>query len=57
MDMLGLADHQELIYISSVRTLGVAWTTRRNRGIIRTGGEREREGERDRKILAVSVTR
>ena len=41
IDMLLLADQQELIYISSVRTLGVVWTTFRKRLRQRERGRRD----------------
>ena len=47
MDAPILANRQELIYISSVRTQGVVWRTLWKRWIIGTDGERERERERE----------
>ena len=46
-----LADLQELIYISSVRTLDVVWKTWRERWMIRTSGKREREGGKPGKSM------
>ena len=48
MAMPVLADQQELIYISSVRTLDVVLKTGQDQWMIRTGGERKRERGRER---------
>ena len=46
--MPGLADQQELIFFSSVRTLNVVWRTYREQWIIGMDGGRERERHRER---------
>ena len=49
MDVLMLANQQELIYISSVQTQDVVWKTCLEQWMIRTDGERVRE------MCAISV--
>ena len=52
MDMPALANHQELIYISSVWTQDVVWKTCQERWVIGTDGEREREKESRKSVLS-----
>ena len=44
MDVLALADLQELIYINSERTLDTVWKTSQERWMIGIDGERESQG-------------
>ena len=55
MDLPLLADQQEHIYISSLRTRGVVWRTWREQWIIRIDGERKRGREREKSVLLVRL--
>ena len=50
-----LADKQELIYISPVRTLVVVWKTYQERCMIERGREGEKEIEKKRESECVCV--
>ena len=55
MDTPVLADQQELIHISCVRTLDVVWRSCQEQWMIRTDGEREKERESQGNVLSTGL--